>query len=286
LANARVLRWHGGKGKLAPKIVPLLPKHHSYVELFGGGGAVLLEKDPSEFEVYNDINGDLVNFFRVLRARPEELIRLVELTLYSRDEYKDAGEPTQDPLERARRFITCSWMTVSGYQGQFRSETDWRRLCHYNPGEHNPPSVEWQRLGARLWACVQRLRLVQVENRPALDVLKSYDGPGVLFYADPPYVASTRSGPKKYSSEMSEQDHANLVEKLLDAQGAVVLSGYRSELYDNLLKGVERHDFAVTLHSTRAGKGQHRGQRLECLWIKREGVARAGAQRSLLEVVA
>jgi DNA adenine methylase len=279
----RVLRWHGGKGKLAPKIVPLLPKHHTYIEPFGGAAAVLLEKQPSEFEVYNDINSDLVNFFRMLREAPEDLIRAIELTPYAREEYAVAGGPVEDPVERARRFMVASWMTVSAYTGTFRSETDWRRLLHYTKGTHNPPSVEWQRLSARLWGCSQRLRTIQIDNRPAKDIIVKYDGPGACFYIDPPYMAEVRTGPKRYEGEMTDDEHVELLELLNGSEGAQVVSSYDNPLYAQQLtraRGWVQHKFEMTLHSTMAGLGQKRHTRVESVWVR---AARAPSQTTLSE---
>jgi DNA adenine methylase len=284
MVTAPVLRWHGGKGKLANKIVPLLPRHHTYVEPFGGGAAVLLEKDPSGFEIYNDLNGRLVNFFQVLRDRPEDLVRAVELTPYARGEYATCADGAEDPVEDARRFVTASWMSLGGYEGQFRSVTDWRRLLHSNGDARYAPSVEWQKIGPRLMACAQRLRSVQIDCKPALEILADYDKENVLFYLDPPYPLEVRTGPKRYAYEMTMAEHRTLLEAAVRLEGAVVISCYRNELYDQILSadaGWHRRDFDVVLHSTTAGLGQKRHNRIESLWIR---TPRPNQQTTLLEV--
>lgn len=276
----RVLRWHGGKGRLASRIVELLPPHAAYIEPYGGGAAVLLEKEPSEFEVYNDINGELVNFFRVLRDRPEDLVRAIELTPYARDEYAGAGEASADEVERARIFMVLSWMTLGGSEGRFRSATDWRRLLHHKEGGRAPPSVEWQGLASRLWGCSQRLRRVQIENRPAIEVLEKYAASNGVAYVDPPYPAGVRSGPKKYAGEMDTDEHQELLEVLNGLECAMVVSSYDNPLYARELtaaRGWTKRDFTVTLQSTKAGKGQKRHDRVETVWIR---PAQAPAARS------
>lgn len=278
--TARVLRWHGGKGKMAAKIVRFLPPHDTYTEVYGGGAAVLLEKKPATFEVYNDLNGDLVNFFRVLRDRPEELIREISLTPYAREEYELAGKAAEDVVERARRFMVASWMTISGFQGKYRSPTDWRRLTHL--GRSYPPTHAWASIESRLLLAAQRLRPVQIDNVPALKALADYDGPNVCHYVDPPYPVGTRSGPKRYAFEMTDADHAELLEVATGLQGAVVISSYPNDLYNESLRGFARHDIAVELHSTKRGRGQKTTARTECVWVRRAGADGSGrAQASI-----
>lgn len=277
----RVLRYHGGKGRLAAQLVKLLPPHTVYIEPFGGAAAVLLEKEPASFEVYNDLNGDLVNFFRILRDRPEDLVRAIELTPYAREEYALSGIPAEDELERARRFFVMSWMTLGGSEGRFRSETDWRRLLHQGDGGRAPPSVEFQQLAGRLWGCAQRLRRVQIDNKPADEILEKYAATNAVAYVDPPYMTETRSGPKRYALEMDEAEHRDLLEVLNQVDSALVVSTYDNELYAQELtaaRGWSRHAFTVTLQSTKAGKGQKRHDRVEVAFVR---AARAPAQRTL-----
>lgn len=277
----RVLRYHGGKGRLAAQLVKMLAPHTVYIEPFGGAAAVLLEKAPSEFEVYNDLNGDLVNFFRILRDRPEDLVRAIELTPYAREEYALSGIASTDELERARRFAVMSWMTLGGSEGRFRSETDWRRLLHQKEGGHAPPPIEWQNLAGRLWGCAQRLRRVQIDNRPAVEILEKYAASNAVAYVDPPYMTATRSGPKRYALEMDEADHRELLEVLNQVDCALVVSTYDNELYARELtktRGWSRHAFTVTLQSTKAGRGQKRHERTEVAFVR---AARAPAQRTL-----
>lgn len=266
---AGVLRWHGGKGLLADRLVPLLPPHDTYCELYGGAAAVLLAKEPARFEVYNDLNGRLVEFFRVLRDRTEDLADAIAFTPYSREEYVRAFEPTDDPVERARRFAVISWMTVQGFSGHDDRPTHWRRLTHMRPTGRRAPAVQWSTLDDRLRAAARRLRRVQIDKRPALELMRVYDQRDVTFYLDPPYPMSTRTGPKRYSSEMGNQDHRALLRAARRAKGSVVISSYPNRIYAQELKGVPHTDFRVSLISANGGRGKgwSASKRLERVWV-------------------
>ncbi len=228
------IRYYGGKWRLAPWIISHFPLHQCYVEPFGGAAGVLLRKPPSVFEIFNDIDHEVVNFFRVLRERPVELIRAIELTPWSREEQRLSFEPCDDPLERARRFYLRSWQTRGGPRTQWRS--GWR--YHYRINGQRPPDTTklWNQTD-HLWAVVERLKQVQIECDDALAVIERYDAPTTLFYVDPPYLAETRSqrwSAKAYQHEMSREDHIRLAEVLNEVEGMVVLSGYPSDLYEEL----------------------------------------------------
>lgn len=236
--NRPVLRYHGGKWKLAPWLISHFPKHRVYVEPFGGGASVLLRKPRSYAEVYNDLDGETVNVFRVLREprAAAELDRLVRLTPFARDEFLASYEAHTDPIEQARRTILRSFMgfgsaAATGFGTGFRSNSNRRGTT---------PAHDWVNLPDRIAEWTARLRGVVIENKPAIEVIRQHDTPETLHYIDPPYVLSTRKlgNPycgKGYRHEMQDEDHRELAQVLSDLKGMVVVSGYPCELYDEEL---------------------------------------------------
>lgn len=229
------LRYPGGKWRLAPWIIGHFPAHECYVEPFAGAASVLLRKDPAPYEVLNDRDGQVVNFFRVLRERPDEFIRRVELTPWSRREFELAAEPCDDPLERARRFFVRCWQSYSG-GGVSHWSTGW---AYQQRRSSNKPKVLTWLDQSHLCAVADRLRRVQIEADDALAVIRRFDTPDTLFYVDPPYVQSTRSkwAGKMYVYEMDDVDHRELARVLHAVEGMVVVSGYPSALYSELYAG-------------------------------------------------
>lgn len=225
-----VLRYVGAKWMLADWIISNFPPHRAYIEPFAGSCAVFLRKPPSSVEVLNDLNCEIVNFLRVLRSRPEELVAQIALTPWSVEEYRLSYKPSDDPLEAARRFYTRCWQSFSGTSG---TPSGWRNR-RYSVGRASLPK-EFQRLDG-LWGAAIALTDAVIENKPALEVIQYYDAPDVLFYVDPPYVKRTRSGGghTRYAHEMSDQDHRDLADVLRECRGMVLLSGYDSELYREL----------------------------------------------------
>jgi len=251
-----VVKYPGAKWRIAPWIIEKLPAHHSYLEPYFGSGAVLFNKPASRIETINDLDGDVVNLFRIIRDNPGPLCRATATTPYSRQEYDAAfsGEPCDD-IEQARRFLIRCWM---GHGFRTNMKSGWKndvagREAAY--AVHN-----WQRLPAWLDVATERLRQVQIECRPALDLIKRFNRPNVLIYADPPYVMSTRRG-KQYACEMDDADHVALLEVLQRHQGPVALSGYDSALYNEHLRGWARYQINTT-----AEKGL---PRVETLWVNR-----------------
>lgn len=227
------LIYFGGKWRMADWIISYFAPHDCYVEPFAGSAGVLLQKPPSTIEVLNDLDGDIVNFFRVLRTQADDLIRQIELTPYSRQEYKIALQPTGDPLERARRLYVRSWQAYGGYRGgspsgwsyQRRNNT-YRRVTHtFNQTHH-------------LWQVASRLKLVQIECDDAINVIRRYDTPETLFYLDPPYLPNNRHARQDkiaYTHEMTIHDHEALLQAIIDVAGMVAISGYASKLYREAL---------------------------------------------------
>lgn len=254
-----VLRYPGGKYRIRKWIISHFPHHDFYVEPYGGAGSVLMGKPEARGEIYNDIYGDAVNVFRVLRdpEQAQELERLIRLTPCSYEEYKSAYEFCDDPVERARRTIYRSFMTI-GADGVLRHNAGFRGLK--NNETIVTAAQEWGRYPDVIKAFTKRLRNVLIENRDALSVLKIYDKPTTLFYVDPPYVLSTRTKRTAlYAQEMNDEDHVELAKVLHQVKGMVVLSGYPSALYDRLYS-----DWRKVLKSATVQNG---GGRVECIWL-------------------
>ena len=242
------LRYHGGKFRLAPWILQFFPPHTAYVEPFGGAASVLLQKQPSPAECYNDLDDRIVRFFRVLRdpAQSAELERRLRLTPYARSELEWSFEPGTDEVDQAHRLVVRSFLghgsdsaTRSTRTG-FRSRlTDGRAL----------PASEWSAWPDAMAAFRDRLRTVLIENDDALRVIDRMDSRSTLIYCDPPYVLSTRSGAASsrssttngYRHEMTDVEHEALASRLRECVGMVVVSGYPSELYERLYAGWIRH---------------------------------------------
>ncbi|TMR91334.1 DNA adenine methylase [Nonomuraea basaltis] len=254
-------QYYGAKGKLAPFLASLLPKHEVYCEPFAGSAAVFFAKDPAKIETINDINGDLVAFMRTLRDRPRELQRAIQLTPYARAEHTAAklGDITATDLERARRWWVQCTQSRSGEAG-----ASWRRPTS-RTRVNNPMTAK--RMGAALRWHAARLREAFIEQCDALELIGRMDSPDTAFYLDPPYLRSTRNaaGSGRYVKEMDADDqHRPLLELLNSCRGAVVLSGYRSELYDELLSGWRRIDYRV-----RQASSDVRAMAVESIWVNR-----------------
>lgn len=252
--------YFGAKTTIAAQIAALLPPHQHYVEPYAGSLAVLLAKRPSQMETVNDLDQDLMTFWRVLRDRPADLERACALTPHSRAEHQAAYEPADDELERARRV----WVRLTqGRSGALRP-TGWR---HYqDPAGPGPSMPGYLRayLG-RMHAAAERLAAVSLECRPALDLIGAYGRHDrVLIYADPPYLGSTRAG-SRYRHEMTaDADHAALAAALRSCRAAVVLSGYDSPMYADLYQRWHRHEICAHTGNAAASKA-----RTEVLWSNR-----------------
>lgn len=253
-----VLRYPGGKYRLRKWIVSHFPPHDFYVEPYGGGGSVLMHKPESRGEIYNDIYGDAVNVFRVLRdpRQAQELEHLIRLTPCSYEEYRHAYEFCDDPIEQARRTIYRSFMTI-GADGVTRKNAGFRGLK--NSDTVVTAAQEWTRYPDMIKAFTRRLRNVLIENRDALYVMKLYDKPTTLFYVDPPYVMSTRTKRSVYVNELSDHDHEELSQLLHSLKGMVILSGYQSALYDQFYSGWRK--------MSKSSTAQNGKSRVECLWL-------------------
>jgi len=254
------ISYYGGKTTMAGRIAALLPAHRHYVEPFAGSLAVLLAKPPAAHETVNDLDGDLVTFWRMLRDRPGDLARACALTPHSRAEQAGAYEPAGDELERARRV----WVLLTqGRSGTLR-RTGWRHYADPRGSRHSMPDY-LASYRDRIAAAAARIARVSLECRPALDVIDAYGRHAeVLLYVDPPYLASTRKS-TNYRHEMQRpEQHRDLAAALRSCRAAVVLSGYPSPLYDDLYAGWHRIDL-----DTGTGQGGTWSQRTEALWSNR-----------------
>lgn len=259
-----VFGWYGGKFSHLDWLLPLLPTCHHYCEPFSGSGAVLLNRESSPVETYNDIDGDVVTFFRVLRDRHEELIRAITLTPFSREEYHQAiyGSTTDiSDVERARRFYIKARQTRTGL-AQTASLGRWANCKETSRAGMSGVVSRWLGGVDALDDIAQRLIRVQIENRPAVDIIRLYDSAKTLFYCDPPYLHATRGDTKAYGFEMDEGQHRDFAEIANECKGMVAVSGYDHPLMDKLFpleRWFKTLGLDKTIHSTK-------GTRQEVLW--------------------
>jgi len=274
-----LLRYFGGKFRMAPWIIDHFPTHRTYTETFGGAASVLLLKPRAYAEVYNDLDGEVVHLFRVLQDEDlaEQLSRLLYLTPYAREEFEQAYEPSVDTLERARRTLIKSFMGfgsnaihVPGPKGRGFNT---RLSTGYVPGRGSTgfradasrsgttPAHDWRHFVDALPAIIERLRGVVIENRDALEVLQRFDRGDALHYVDPPYVHATRSNARRdsYRHELTDDQHRDLAEVLHGLGGMVVLSGFQSDLYDELYE-----DWRAV---TKPARGDRARPMIEVLWL-------------------
>lgn len=259
-----VVPYFGGKWKIADWICTYLPAHRIYVEPFGGAGSVLMRKPPSKVEVYNDLGSEIVNLFRVLRSKEDatELRRLLDLTPYSREEWKNCYELASDPIEQARRTVVLSVMSCNSGKAIRRQSNGWKS----HSKSHTPPQ-SFRRHTQALKLVTERLKNVIVENDNAIRVMSQHDTAGTLHYVDPPYLGSERKDKREmYAVEkLTSADHFELSEFLNQLKGYVVLSGYPSDEYQQWYerKGWECHSIKSSDGSSQKGKPL----RTECIWL-------------------
>lgn len=263
MIKSPAFRYHGAKFRLAPWIMSFFPAHMVYVEPFGGAAGVFIQKERSYSEVYNDLDGDVSNFFRVVRdrAQREVLVEQLSFTPYARGEFEAAFESIDEPIERARRLLIRAQMGF-GSAGATKGKTGFRSdsLRKYGTAAHL-----WARYPETLSALGERMVGVMVENRPAIDVIRDQDSPTTLFFVDPPYVMDTRNmgpGCRYYNHEMTDSDHINLLSCLRILSGMVVLSGYDTEMYNSELVGWSKHTTSSRISAGRGG-----ALRTENVWL-------------------
>ncbi len=277
LGHAKVIPfgWYGGKYSHLDWLLPLLPKCHHYCEPFAGSGAVLLNRRPSPVETYNDLDGEVVNFFRVLRGEGDELIRAIGLTPVSREEFAIACklDPKAEPFERARRFYVRARQVRIGL-AQTATLGRWANCKNTSRAGMSGVISRWLGGVEDLTIIAERLLRVQIENRPAIQAIRLYDSPGTLFYCDPPYIHDTRGDSKAYGHEMTDDQHAELADVLNTVQGMVALSNYPCELMDKLYPAPRWYKTVTAERTNHATKGK----RIEALWTNYDPAIAMGKQ--------
>lgn len=247
-----VLKYPGAKNRVAKWICEYIPKHNVYVEPYAGSLAVLFNKKPCHIETVNDLHGEIVNYYRVLRDNGEELEKLIELTPYSREEYEKAYEKCCSDIERARRFCVRCWMGFGHsnlYKNGFKSGQQ----------TNSPnPAKAWMKLPETMKIASERLKGVQIECLPALELINRYDTEDVFMYLDPPYLHGTRKN-YLYRYEMDDCEHEELLKILVRHPGKILLSGYDNEMYEDYL-----FKWNKVQKETRAENGL---PRTETLWM-------------------
>lgn len=258
-----VFGWYGGKFSHLDWLLPRLPRAHHYCEPFSGSAAVLLNRESSPVETYNDIDGDVVNFFRVLRDRQDDLVRAIALTPFSREEFHRAINGSIQgitDLERARRFYIRARQARTGL-AQTATLGRWANCKNTSRAGMSGVVSRWLGGVEALEEIAMRLLRVQVENRPAVEVIRLYDSAETLFYCDPPYLHETRGDSKAYGFEMDTTQHSELADTLKQCRGKAAVSGYRCDTMDKWYKGWKRYDAPVKqCHSIKQ-------LRQECLWM-------------------
>lgn len=281
-------RWYGGKYSHLDFLLPQLPQTHQYVEPFGGSAAVLINREPSPVETYNDLDGDVVTFFKVLRENRDELLEKIALTPFSREELAHAVEQKNNDelsdLEQARLFFVRAGQTRSGL-AQEATPGRWAYCKTTSRREMSGAVSRWHGRLEQLHNVADRLRRVQIENKPAIEAVERHDDEETLFYCDPPYVHESRGDTNSYGFEMTDEDHRELAEALRNCEGKVAVSGYQCDLYEEIYEeeGWERIDAEEkTMHTTK-------DDRQESLWINyeppnRDNVQIGAQQQTLGEV--
>ena len=254
-----VIKYPGSKWNIAPQLVELIPEHHSYVEPFFGSGAVLFNKPVSDIETVNDLDSDVVNLFRCIQKDSERLARLVMTTPFSREEYERQFDGCTSTLyasnfQRAAGFLIKCWQghgfRTNGYKVGWKNDVVGREKAY--------ALWNWYRLPDWIIDITERLRKVQIENRPALEVIERFNYTQVFMYLDPPYVLGTRSG-KQYMHEMTDAEHEELLQMIIQSRAKIMISGYETDMYNDYLSGWEKRQFSSC--------AEHGKPRIETVWM-------------------
>lgn len=255
-----VVKYPGSKWGIAKWIISHFPEHHSYLEAFFGSGAVLFNKPRSNIETVNDLDGNVVNLFEWIKRDPEKLAHEIYYTPYARQVYEDVYTAVpEDSLQKAVNFYIRLNM---GYGFRTNGEkVGWKNDIQGR--EKAYAAKDWTSLPEKIMQASERLRGVQIECRPAVEIIKRFNYPNVLVYLDPPYVLSTRHG-KQYRCEMDDPGHEELIDTAKAHKGPVLISGYDSDLYNDLLKDWYREE--ITCYTQSVSKKK------EVLWMNFEPV--------------
>ena len=255
----RVLNYPGSKWNIASSIVSRIPEHHSYVEPFFGSGAVLFNKPVSDIETVNDLDSDVTNLFLCIQQDSERLARLIMTTPFSREDYDynyDLMETNAytDIFERATGFLVRCWQGYGVRTNKYK--VGWKNDVVGR--EKSYALWNWYRLPEWIIDIAERLRMVQIENKPALEVINRFNKDGVFMYIDPPYLLGTRAG-KQYKHEMSDADHEEMLQELVTSKAKIMISGYESQMYNDYLKDWNKACFDSC--------AEHGKQRKEVIWM-------------------
>lgn len=257
--------YFGSKNRLATRIASMLPPHAAWVEAFCGSAAVTLSKAPCNIEVINDLDDQIVNLFRQLRTNSDELLRQIALTPYAREEYRVAKheKPPRNGLEKARRFLVRSMMSVNGCAGS--NHAGFSFSDSFQRGGREARVNRWYQLPERLTEVVERLRSVRVEKMDALKLVENYaDRPGTLLYLDPPYLTDRRHSYAKDANE--EKFHEELLSISKSARCMILISGYSHPVYSRMLTRSSGWATTRLTAKTRGTGGVDIG-REEVLWM-------------------
>ena len=256
------MKYPGSKWNIAGQLVKMIPPHHSYVEPFFGSGAVLFNKPPSDIETINDLDSNVTNLFLCIQEDAERLARLVMTTPYSREMYESAFDFENfvteviggEPYRKALVFLIRCWQghgfRTNGHKVGWKNDVVGR--------EKSYALWDWYRLPKWIIEIAERLRKVQIENRPALEVIKRFNHKGVFMYIDPPYLLGVRTG-KQYMYEMTDSDHEEMLKELLRSRAKIMISGYESDMYNDYLKDWDKYVFNSC--------AEHGKPRKEVVWI-------------------
>lgn len=245
-----VLKYPGGKWRISDWIISHFPPHRVYLEPFFGSGAVFFNKAPAYTETINDLDGNIVNLFRVCREHPEELAALIELTPFARDEFQECYKESDNPIEQARR-------TLVRYHQSFGTSNSSKNSWKNSQTAGGPRcATMWNYLPQSIAECCDRLKNVQIENIDAIELIRRYNHKDTLIYCDPPYLVSLR---KKgiYSVDMSENRHIELLNAIKQSSSKIIISGYDNELYNDTLSDWYTDEIVTT-----AQMGLHRTEKI------------------------
>jgi DNA adenine methylase len=283
-----VLRYHGGKFRLAPKLIELFPDHRVYTEAYGGGGSVLMLKPRCYSEIYNDLDGEVVNVFRVLQDRKKaaRLAAMLRLTPFARAEFELSYKHSRSEIERARRTIMRSFMgwgsdsisrmkaSRAGFNTRISSTMSTGFRWNSNRSGTTAAS-DWQVYPDCIDAFIERLQGVTIENRDAKTVLGKMDREDCLHYVDPPYPFSERkigngtTLEHRYRWEMTDKDHRDLSKVLHSLKGMVVISSYSGPLYERLYRTWKKVSWTGGQFCSQNSGAQ---TRTECVWMNKAAV--------------
>lgn len=259
-----LVKWHGGKAYLARRIAALFPKHHTYVEPYGGAASVLLNKEPSEVEVYNDLDFRLTNMFRWLRETPDHFRQLLTLTPYSENSFIESfiGDAADDCVTAVAFYVQCR--QSFGGRGERFSFTKHR----VRRGMADVVSGWLSSIDENLPLVIERMRTVQIMNRDALKIIEMFDSPETLFYLDPPYMHETREANSReaYSHEMDESAHVKMLGAISGIKGKFVLSGYPHPHYQTWAERCGWRCIEFDLPNN-AASGKTKRRMTECCWM-------------------